>query len=147
MDGILNSLTKQGKKFKHRLRGRKHKPDRTGANAAGEGANSSGLLLRPDSRLVTGGHDGEGSRISTDGSQVRSRDRSPQPRSMQPGGSDEVQKRREADADEEEVGQSHSRTDPEVKVTAGSGPSREVEQVYPSPPTPSIPPTGKLDST
>ena len=146
MDDVRDFFSRQGRKVKNRLRGRKHKLDRTGANAAGEGANSSGSLLRPESRLVVGSHDGEGSRISTDGSQARSRDRS-QPRSMQPGGSDEVQKRREADVDEEEVGQSHSRTDPEVKVTVSSGLSREAEQVYPSPPTLSIPPTGELGST
>ena len=129
MDGILNSLTKQGKKLKHRLRGKEYKPDKRESNAAGEVVDSLGSLLRPEPRVAAGGHDGEESGIST-------------------GGSDEVQKRREADVDEEEVGHSHSHLDPDVKVTAGSGPSQEVEQVYPSPPIPSIPPTGELaDST
>lgn len=141
MNGILDSLTKQGRKLKHRLGGKKHKPDKRESNAAGEVVDLPGSLLRPEPRVAAGGHDGEGSGISTGGSQVHSRDRYPQPRSMQPSGSDEVQKWRE------EVSQSHSRLDPDVKVTAGSGPSREVEQVYPSPSIPPIPPTGELDST
>ena len=143
MDGILNSLSRQGKKFKHRLRGKKHRPDRTEANTPGESARSSGSLLRPEPHTVAGGHDREGNRTGTGVQQDRSGDRSPQPKPMPAGGSDDDHQRREADVDreEEKVGQSHPCLDPDLEVVVDSGTSREVERIYPSPST------GKPDST
>jgi hypothetical protein len=142
MDGIRNSFSTLKEDFKHRLRGRKDKPDRTGANAAGERVDSSDLLSRPEPRLAAGGHDGGGSRTSADGRQVRSRDGSSQP---EPGGRNNDEKGREADVRGKEVNQRYSRLDPEAEFVEDSGPSREVERIYSSPYTPSIPPTATPD--
>ena len=146
MDDIRDSFSRLKKNIKHRLRGKKQKTDRTGVNAAGETVNSSGSLLRPESRIAASGDDGEGSRISTDKRQVRPGGRSPQPEPMPAGRSDHDQQRMETDVDEKEAGQKHPGLDPDVEVATGSGPSREVEQAHPSPSDPSIPPGGKPDS-
>jgi hypothetical protein len=147
MDDIRDSFSKLKKDFKHRLRGKKEKPDRTGANAAGERVDSSDSLPQPEPRVAAGGHGGEGSGISTDGRQVRSRGRSPQPGPVPVSGSDNDGKRREADVGEKEVSQRSPRLDPNAELVVDSGPSREVERAYPSPSTPSIPPTAAPDST
>ena len=141
MGDIFDSLSKKGRKLKDRLRGKKEKPDRTGANAPGEIAGSSGSLLQPEPRIVVGGHDGEGSRTSTDVQQDHSRDPSPQPEPMPAGKGDDARQKGEANFDEKEVSQSHSRLDPDVEVVVDSGASREVERIYPSPST------GEPDST
>jgi len=135
MDNILDSLSKTGKKLKHRLRGKKPKPDRTEANTPGESAGLSGSLLRPEPRVVAGGHDGEGNRTSADVQQDRSRDQSLQPEPISAGGSDDDRQRGEAGVDEKEeaVSQSHSRLDPDIEVVVDSGASREVKRVHPSP--------------
>jgi len=143
MDNILDSLSRQGKKLKHRLKGKKHKLDRTGANTPGESAGSSISLLRPESRVAASSHDGEGSGTNTDAREVRPTDRSPQPEPMPAGGSNNDRQRREADVDEKEVSQKHSHLDPDVEVVVRGGPGPEVERVYPSPSIPSLPPAGK----
>ena len=66
MDNFLDSVTRKGKKVKERLRGKKGKRDKSGANTAKEAVSSSSSLLRPVPQIVVGGHDGEGSRASTD---------------------------------------------------------------------------------
>ena len=145
-----NSFSKLMKDLKHRLRGKKHKPDRTGANApTTESVDSSGPFLRPEPRVaVGGGHDGEQSGTSTVGQQVGSKDRSPQPESMPAGGSDGGGQRGKAGIDGREVSQRYSHPDPDVGVAVGSGPSQvEVEQVHPAPSVPWIPPSGEPDST
>ena len=147
MDNIRNSVSRLKKDLKHRLRGKKDKSDRSGANAAGERIDSSGSLPQPEPRVAAGGHDGEGSRTSTDARQVRSRDRSPQPESVPAGGSDNDGKKREVDVDGKEVSQSDSRLDPNPEFVVDSRPRREVERVHPSPSTPLIPPTGEPYST
>ena len=148
MDDIRDSFSRLKKSLKHRLRGRKHKPDRTGVNATGERVHSSGSLLRPDSRIAASGEGGGGeSRTSTDGQQARSRDRSPQPEPMPAGGTNNDGQKRKAGVDGKEADQKHSGLDPETEATVGSGPGREVEPVHPSPSAPSIPSTGKPDST
>ena len=146
MGNILSSLSRQGRKLKNRLRGKKHEPDRAGANAAGERVDSSGSLLELEPRIVASGHDGEESGTSTDGPRVRSMDRI-QPEPMPAGRSDKVPQRREVNINRKEIGQRHSRLDPDSEVAVDSRPSREVERVYPSPSTPSIPPIGEPDST
>ena len=135
-----NLFSKLKKDHKHRLRGKKHKPDRTGANAPAESVDSSGPFLRPEPRVVAGGgHDREQSGNSTVGQQVCSKDRSPQSELMPAGGGDD---------DGREVSRRYSHPDPDVGVAVGSGPSQvEVEQVHPAPPVPSIPPSGEPDST
>jgi len=136
MDDIFDSLSKKGRKLKDRLRGKKRKPDGTGAKTPGESASSSGSFLRPEPHVVAGGRDGEGNRTSTDVRQDRSRGRSPQPEPMPAGGGGGDRQRREADADEEEeVSKRHSRLDPDVEVVVDSGANRETERVSPSPST------------
>ena len=135
MDDILDSLSKKGRKFKHLLRGKKNKPDRVGANTPGESAGSSTSLLRPEPRVAAGGHDGEGSGTSTDVRKIRPRDRSRHPEPMPAVGSNDDQQRRKADVDEKEASQRYFHLDPDVEVAVRGGPSREVEQVYPSPST------------
>jgi len=141
MDNILDSLSKKGRKLKDRLRGKKHKPHRTGTETPGESARSSGSLLRPESRLVAGSRDGEGNRTSTDARQDSSRGRSPQPEPMPASGGEGARQRGEVDVDEKEVSQSHSRPDQDIEVVVDSGASQGVEQVYPSAST------GEPDST
>jgi len=135
MGDIFDSFSKKGRKLKDRLRGKKHKPDRTGADTTGEIAGSSGSVLRPEPHVVVGGRDGDGDRTSTDTQQDCSRDQSPQPEPMSAGGSDDARKRREADVGEKEVSQGHPRLDPDLGVVMDSGASREVERIYPSPST------------
>jgi len=135
MDNMFDSLSKKGRKLKDRLRGKKHKLDKTGANTPGEIAGSSGSLLRPEPRITAGGCGGEGNRTSTDVQRDLSRDQSTQQEPMPAGGDDGARQRGEADVDEKEVSQSHSRPDPDVEVVVGIGASREVERVYPSPST------------
>jgi len=131
---MFDSLSKKGRKLKDRLRGKKHKPDKTGANTPGEIAGSSGSLLRPEPRIVAGGRDGEGNRTSTDVQRDLSRNQSTQQEPM-PAGGDDTQQRGEADVDEKEVSQNHSRPGLDVEVVVGSGASREVERVHSSPST------------
>ena len=117
------------KDFKHRLGGRKRKPDGPGANTAGERADSPNSLSRPESRATASGHEEEGSGITTGGGQARPKEQSPHPEPVPGDGGDDDQKTKEED----------------VKVAVDSGPGREVEQVYPSPSTPSVPPKGQSD--
>ena len=135
MDDIRDSFSGLKKDLKRRLGGRKRKPNGTGANATEESGDPSGSLLRPEPRVMDGGHN-EGSGTSTGGRQVRLRDQSSQPA----GGSDDDRQRREVDIDGRQVSQKHSR----VGIVVGSGPGREVERVYPS--TPSILHSKKTDS-
>ena len=135
MDDILDSLSRQGRKFKDRLRGKKHKPDRTGANITGESAGSSSSLLRPEHRVAASSHYGEGSGTNTDVREVRPRNRSPPPEPMPAGGSSDDQQGRRADVDEKEVSQRYSRLNPDVEVAVGGTQS------------PSLPPAGKPDRT
>ena len=128
-DDMRKSLSKLKKDLKHHLGGKKRTSDKAGANTAEETASSSASLTRPDSRVTVRVRDEEGSRISTDASRAHSRDRSPQPKPVQanegydnPGG-------RNADVGEKEVGQRHSRPDPNVEAAAGSGPSQEINRV------------------
>jgi len=131
-----NSFSRLKKYFKHRVRGRKHEPGRTGANTAEERVDSSDLPPRPGPRVAASGHDGEQNRTSTDVQRDRPRDQSPQPESMPASGGDDTRQRQEADVDKKEVSQNHhSRLNPEVEVMANSGASQEVERVHPSPST------------
>ena len=55
MDNILDSFTRQGRKLKQRMKGKKNKSHKTGANTAVENVDSSSSLLRPDPRTAAGG--------------------------------------------------------------------------------------------
>ena len=138
MDDMLDSLSRQGRKLKDRLKGRKDKRDRTGTNTP---VDPSGSLLRPEPRVATSGHDGEGSGTGKDTRQARSRGRSPQPER----GDDDDRLGRKADVDGKEASQRNSRLVPDVGIVVGSRPSQEVERIYSSPSTPSIQPAREPD--
>jgi hypothetical protein len=147
MDNFLDSVTRKGRKFKERLRGKKGKRDKTGANTAEDSIDSSGSLLPPVPHIAAGGHDGEGSRASTDTRQVHSSGRSPQPESAPVGGRDDDGEEKEADVGGKEVTQEHSSPEPNVEAVVGGGPGSA--EVGPLPPSPSAPTLlgGKSDST
>ena len=132
MDDMLDSLTKQGRKLKQRLRGKRNKPDRTGADNAEERVDSSSSLLRPAPHIVAGGHGGAGSRASADERRIDSGDRSqPEPVSVEG---------RQGVGDEKEVSKERSRPDVDAGVVEGSGASQEAERAHPSSSDPSTPP-------
>ena len=124
MDDIRSSFSRFKKDIKHRIRGTKHAPDRVGANTAGERADPSDSLLRPDSRVTASGHDEEGGRTSTDVLQGLSRGRSPQPEPIPVTKGDDESQRKETDLDEKEAGQRHSGLESDVKAAMGSGPDQ-----------------------
>ena len=147
MDKFLDSVTRKGREVKERLRGKKDGRDKTGANTAEESIGPSSSLLRPVPHIAAGGHDGEGSRTSTDTRQDHSRGRSPQPEPVSVGGSEDDREGREADADEKEVSQGPSCPEPKVETMVGGGPgSTEVGPLSSSQSAPIIP-GGKSDST
>ena len=138
----MEEISRQQRKFKDRFKRIRDERVREGANTAGKRDDSSGSLLRPDSRVAAGGHDGEGSRTSTDVPQLRSRGQSQQ-KPVPTGGNDDDLQKREANVDEKEVSQRDSHLKPAVVV--GSGLSREAGKVEPSSSVPSIPHSGKPD--
>ena len=146
MDNFLDSVTRKGRKVKERLRGKKDKRDKTGANIAEESIGSSSSVLRPAPHITAGGHDGEGSRTSTDTRPVRSRGRSPQPVSMSVRGREDHREVREADADEKEVSQGPSCPEPNVETVVGGGPGYTEAGVFSSSPSTPILPGGKPNS-
>jgi hypothetical protein len=137
---MLDSLTKQGRKLKQRLRGKKNKPDKTGANTTEEMVDSPSSLLQSVPHIAAGSHGGAGGRTSKDEGRIHPGARSSQPESVSVVG-------REEDGDEKEVRKERSRPDPDAGVVEDIEPSREAERVHPSPSSPSIPPpTGQLES-
>ena len=144
LEDMRKSFSNLKKDLKHRLGGKKRAPDRAGDDAAGERVGSSASLLQPDSRVAGSSHNEEGSRISTDVSQVRSRDPSPMP--ADEGRRDDSQ-RKKADVDRKEGGQGDSRLDPDAEVAAGSGSNREDKRAHSPLPVTSIPPKQEPDST
>ena len=142
MDDIRESFSKLKKDFKHRLGGKKRALGGDGASSAGERVSTSASLSRPDSHVAASGHNEEGTRISADISQVRSRAPSPMPADE---GRRNDPQRKEAGVDQKEGGQRESRLDSNIEVAAGSGPSREDERAYP--PVTLIPCDQEPDST
>jgi len=142
MDGIRDSFSRMKKRIKHRLTGRKRKPDRTvvvggGHHRGGNRVNvdgqidQPGSLPRPEPHLVAGGsHDRGGDGTNTDGRQVYSTDRG----------------KVEVDLGGREFSQRHSYLHSDVEAAMESGRSGEVERARPSPSTPPIPNSGKPDS-
>ena len=145
MDKILDSFTRQGRKLKQRVKGKKGKSNNTGADNVGEGADSSSSLPQPGLRITAGGHDGEGSRSGTVTRQVHSRDGSPQPESIPAGGRDDNGEGKEVDVGGKEVSQRDSEPDHNVEDDVKSRSNREVEQV--NPPSIPIPQSGEPDGT
>ena len=145
MDNFLDSVTRTGRKVKDRLRGKKGKRDKTGANTADESIGSPSSLLQPVAHIAAGGHDGGESRASTDTRQVHSRDRSPQPESVLVGGRDDGGERKGVDVGGKEVSQRHSGPDQDVEVDVKSGSNGEVAQV--NPPSTSAPQSEEPNGT
>jgi len=140
MDGIRDSLSGMKKKLKHRLTGRKRKPDGTAVNPDGE----TSLLPQPEHH----GREEDGADVA--GERVFLMDRPPQPaepESVPAREGDNGQGGEVAGVDGGEASQRHSHPHPDVEVAAGSGRSQEPEGVHPSPSTPSISHGGKLDGT
>ena len=126
MDDIRKSLSKLKKDFKHRVGRKKRAAGGAGDNATEETAGSSLSPMRPDPRVATSGHDGEGGRISTGVSQAHSRDRSPRPKPMQADEGSDDSRGRGAGVDEK--GTSQSRSDPGLDVGGAAG-SRTGQQI------------------
>jgi hypothetical protein len=140
MDDIRDSFSRFKKDVKDLLRGKKHALDRAGADAAGEGIESSGSLPPPDPHVATSGDNGEGRKTCTDTSQARSRDRSPQPELIPVGEGHDESQRGEAGVGGKGVTREHSRP---AEIALGSETNREIS----SPSSPSLLPIGKPDST
>jgi len=142
------------KRFKHRLTGRKRKPDGTEVNTGGEGTDSASSLTRPESHIVADeGRGREGDRTNAAGEQIFSTDRPLQPggpESVPPRGCDDGREQGEVDIDGGEGASqrcSHLHPGVDVDVAVGSGRGGELEGVDPSPSAPSISHDGKPDST
>ena len=142
MDDIRKTFSKLKKSFKHRPGGKKRALDREGTGSAGERASPSASLSRPDSRVAASGHNEEGTRVSTDVSQARSRGPSPMPADQ--GRRNDSQKKG-ADVEGKEGGQRDSRLDPGVEVADDSRPRREDKRAYL--PVASIPHDQESDGT
>jgi len=142
MDDIRDSFSGMKKKLKHRLTGRKRKPDGTAANPDGE----TRLLPQPEHHVAEGESHGRGEDgADVAGERVFLMDR-PQ-LELVPVRGDNGQGGEVLDVDGGEASQMYSRPHPDVEVTVRSGRSREPEGVDPSPSTPLISHGGKLDST
>ena len=127
MDDIRDSFSRGKKKIKHRLTGRKRKPDGKGPDTRGERVDPSDSLPRPEPHVVTGGgQDRGGNETNADGQQAHSTDLG----------------RREIDIG----GGGSSKRLSDVESAMESGRGREVERLHPSPSTPQIPGSEKLDS-
>ena len=134
MDGMRSSFSRFKKDIKHRLGGKKHAPDRIGANPTRGRTDTLDSPLRPDNYAAASGHDEEGSRISTDVLQARSRDIYPQPEAIPVGNDNGDPQRRETGVDEKEAGQRGSYLDPDIQAAGESGPNQGVYSSQPSPP-------------
>ena len=147
MHNFLDSVTRKGRKVKERLRGKKGKRDKSGTDTAEGSISPSSSYLRPVPHIAASGHDGEGSRASTDTRQVPSRGRSPQPEPVEAVRRDDDGEGKEADVGKKVAIQGHSSLEPNVETVVGSGPSpTEVGPLVPSPSTPILH-SGKSEST
>jgi len=147
MDDMRDSLSKMKKRVKQRLTGRKRKPDETGANPSGGGADSTTWLPPPDLPVVAGkSRDRRGDGRSAAEEQHFSTDRPLQsggPESGPVPGSNNDQEGGETSADGGGSSQKYSQPHPD----AGIERSGEPEGVCPSPPVPPISHDGEPDST
>ena len=135
MDDIRKSFSKLKKDFKHRIGSKK--PDRAGANTAGEGVGSSASLLQPNLRTAVSGHDGGGSRVSADVSRVHSRNPSPHPEFVPADEGHDNPHGKEVGVDKKKGSRSRSRLGPDIQGAAGSSPASDTP----------IPPIRGPDST
>jgi len=139
MDDIRDSLSRMKKKLKYPLRGGKRKPD--GAWASADPTDS---LPQQEPHVVVGdSHDRQGGRADEDEDQ---RPQPDEPESASVYGSESDQEGPgEADVDVE-AGQRRPFANLGGEVAVGGGPNQEVERVYPSTSTPSIPHGANPDS-
>jgi hypothetical protein len=151
----MDSFSRLKKKVKHRLTGKKPKPNKAGADVGGDSVDSAGSRPGSEPHVVAGGsHDQEGKEPSVGGGQVLSTIQLPQ-LDVPERGSVNDDERKGADVDGGEVEQTHSHLcTVDADVAEGSVPDEGndidgemVEPVYPSPLTTSIPHGGKPDST
>ena len=152
---MRGSLSRLKKKVRHKI-SNKHKPDRTGDEFGGEGADEAGLFSQPVPHVVsTGGHSRENNETNADEQQARLAD-GPPPDVSTPAparGSGDDQGGVEGGIGGGDQGYLYPHSD--AKVMVGSGPSQkgiEVDRkidggVYPSPSTPSIAHNGGPDCT
>ena len=143
------------KKFKHP--GSKRKPDRTGVESGGKSVDSANSLSQLLPHAVKGGsYNQEDGGTNLDGQQARSTDGLPPTdvsEQVPSRGGDNDQEGEGGGIDGGEASQMYPRTHPEFEVAMGSrlgqggngADAEKVEQVHPSPSTPSIPRSGKPD--
>jgi len=157
--GFRDSFSKLKKKVKHRLTGRKPKPNETGADVGGERVDSTGSRPQSEPHVVAGGsNDQGGEEPDARGGQTLLTIQLPQP--DEPGstpgrGIVNDQERRGADVDGGEVEQAYSHLRSDVEVAEGDGPTEEkdtideekVERVDPSPSATLVLHYGKPNST
>ena len=157
--GFRDSFSRLKKKVKHRLTGRKPKPNEARANVGGERVDSTGSRPEPEPHVVAGGsHDQGRQGPDVKGGQTLSMILLPQP--DEPGsipgrGSVDDQERRGADIGGGEVEQVYSHPRSDVEVVEGGGPAEgndtidgeKVERVGPSPSATSVLHYGKPNST
>ena len=134
-------LSKLKKKLKPRQPGNKRKPERTGTDAGGERVDSTDSLPRPEPHLLSGGdRDQEGSGANVVGGHVFSTNRPSQPDEPEPvpvRGSEDDREGGEVDVD--------AHPDVEAEGEGNGVGGKKVEQVYPSPSTPSLVCGGRPD--
>jgi len=150
MDDIRGSLSRM-KKFKHRLTGKKRKPDGTVPNPREDGAGSTSSLPQPESRVVADeSNNRKGDRANVAGGRIFPMDQPRQPdgpESVPELGSNNGKEGGKADADGGEGSKRDLYPHPDVGVAVGGGHNGEFEGTRPSPPAPSISHGGKPDST
>jgi len=150
MDDIRGSLSRM-KKFKHRLTGKKRKPDGTVPNPREDGAGPTSSLSQPESRVVADESDNrKGDMTNVAGGQVFPTDQPLQPDgpgSVPGPGSDNGKEGGEADVDGGEASKRDLYPHPDVGVAVGGGRSGEFEGTHPSPSAPSISHGRQPDST
>ena len=137
--GIRDSFSKLKEKLELKSKGRKRKPDDTGSDIGGEGADPAGSLPPPVSHVVAGGHDRGGGRSNTDERPIHSRDKLLQ--SGNPESARDDRKEGGTDVSGEKVGQRHLNPRSDFEVAVGSELGREgddtdgekVERVHSSP--------------
>lgn len=142
MNAIRGSFSGFKKDVKHRFKGKKHAPDEIAPNTTRGRAFSSDSLLRPDSRALASGHDGEGPRTNSDTLQAHLSDRSPQSEPV-PAREGYNSQKREVDVDEKEAAQGHSGLESDIKVAEGGRPDQGAHL---SPSSPSLPHKAEPDS-
>jgi hypothetical protein len=135
------SFSKLKKDVKRRLKGKRHKSDRSGTDTGGESVDSTRSPSRSGLQVVGGsGRDQGGS--NTVGGRAHSTDgpRQPdQPETMPVVESEQARGERETGVDGRKVNPIHPNLDPDVEAVAGSGHGGEVEPAYPSLSATSIP--------